>query len=838
MLKDGVIWDGDAEELFKDRMGFAEWAELAVGASVCVGPRQYSEAEEAGATPSRIWDFFVGYDRGAGFFEANGKRSPNGKLEGSAWTEPRGATEADWAEHLRGGRKGLGLVPLLADNTVRFAAIDVDDYKIDHKALAQKVADLNLPLTPFRSKSAGAHLFCFVREPVPAADMMGFLDRCRELLGLPKKTELFPKQITREPGDTGNWINLPYFGGDRSTRFAFTADQPHMTLEQCEAHLAKVAMSREEFYAAVAAAKAAKPLARKASAQPIVQGAELVAIDDEPDATEEGTSVFSDGPPCLQTIAAHGGFREGERNQGMFNVAVYVKKKHPRDWERHLEQLNQQLCLPPLEDRELVKSLERSHGRRDYGYKCSQAPIAPHCNKSVCLTRSYGVGGPGVRLGHFVAYMPTHSYMFLPTMEMWSGASVNAKIGDVPVPGQEKPVAATAWLDRNRAVEQMTWAPGRPRIIKDLLIADSGFIEHVGARVLNVYRPPAIVPQEGDPSPWLNHLRKLYGEDAEHLIKWFAQRVQHPEIKINHALVLGGAPQIGKDTLLEPVIRAVGQWNCAEISPKQIGGRFNGYLKAVILRISEVRDLGDVDRFAFYEATKTMSAAPPATSRIDEKFKPEYMIPNIVGLIHTTNHKTDGMYLAGDDRRHFVAWSECQQSEQRRDFEDGYFSSLWSWYEQGGFEIVAHYLRTLDLTGFDPKAPPRKTEAFWAIVNAHHAPENAELADVIDRLSEAPAVTLNMLVNTLSIYDPQENSFREWLMDRRNRKRIPHRMDEVGFVPQRNPYSPSDGLWKVDGKRQVIYVRKELSAAAQLSAASNLSRRSSEDPSLDEEIPF
>ena len=69
-----------------------------------------------------------------------------------------------------------------------------------------------------------------------------------------------------------------------------------------------------------------------------------------------------------------------------------------------------------------------------------------------------------------------------------------------------------------------------------------------------------------------------------------AHRVQRPQEKINHALVLGGAQGIGKDTLLEPVKYAVGSWNFREVSPQQAMGRFNGFLKAVILRVSEARD--------------------------------------------------------------------------------------------------------------------------------------------------------------------------------------------------------------------------------------------------------
>ena len=34
-------------------------------------------------------------------------------------------------------------------------------------------------------------------------------------------------------------------------------------------------------------------------------------------------------------------------------------------------------------------------------------------------------------------------------------------------------------------------------------------------------------------------------------------------------------------------------------------GRFNGFLKSVVLRVNEARDLGDVNRYQFYDHLKT-----------------------------------------------------------------------------------------------------------------------------------------------------------------------------------------------------------------------------------------
>jgi hypothetical protein len=46
---------------------------------------------------------------------------------------------------------------------------------------------------------------------------------------------------------------------------------------------------------------------------------------------------------------------------------------------------------------------------------------------------------------------------------------------------------------------------------------------------------------------------------------------------------------------------------------------------------------------------------------------------------------------------------------------------IWGWYDAGGDRHVAAYLAKLDLSTFDPKAPPPKTAAFWAIVEDRSA---------------------------------------------------------------------------------------------------------------------
>jgi hypothetical protein len=375
--------------------------------------------------------------------------------------------------------------------------------------------------------------------------------------------------------------------------------------------------------------------------------------------------------------------------------------------------------------------------------------------------------------------------------------------------GKIKRIKPNAYLDAHRHVEQMTWAPGLPLTIEDRLIAEGGWIERRGVTTFNLYRPPtARQGNSADADRWLDLVRRVYPEDADHIITFCAHRVQYPEVKVNHGLVLGGAPGIGKDTMLEPLKHGVGPWNCKEVSPQDIMGTYNDYMRCVALRISEARDLGDVNRYAFYDHMKTMLATPPDVIRVNAKYIPQHYVLNVACEIYTTNHRFDGLYLPADDRCSYVAWSEVKQA----DFTGGFWVGLWDWYRAGGLENVVAYLSELDISRFDPKAPPKKTEAFWQIVRAGAASEEAELADIL----EGPAAT-----TLAKVLGAAHGDLFEWLKDRKNRRVIPHKFEACGYAPVRNS-DAKDGLWVIGGKRQTVYGRLDLSLSDRVKAAQKL----------------
>jgi hypothetical protein len=439
---------------------------------------------------------------------------------------------------------------------------------------------------------------------------------------------------------------------------------------------------------------------------------------------------------------------------------------------------------------------------------------------------------PGWRIGmqieDFVAYKLQHKFIYLPTGDPWPASSIDSSLrprglvdrAGRPIlndQGRQKTIKATTWLDRNAVVQRMTWAPGEPQIIKNKLFDEGGVIHKFGARTFNKYKPSNLNPGDSRKAGlWLAHVKRLLCEEASHVTLWLAHRVQRPHEKINHGLVIGGDPGIGKDTMLEPVKRAVGHWNWQEISPHHILGNFNPYVQAVVLRINEMRDMGDFNRYTYYERMKTLKAAPPDTLPVNQKYIEQYAISNVVAVVETTNYR-ESIWLPPDDRRNHVSW--C--SLKKEDFEKEYWNRLWHFYDhENGASHVMAYLLELDLSDFDPKAPPPKTEAFWVTVNAGRADEETEMGDVIDALGRPDAITIHKVIAAAT----QHYDLSQWLTDRRNSRAIRANLERCGYTNIPSP-NAKDGRWRMAGKSVDIYVKKDLSPGEKFKAAEALCKR-------------
>lgn len=374
----------------------------------------------------RFQALFSGFQERFGQFDL-ASHTGEGKRTGRALTRNTGATSDDFAAHLA-GKTGIGIIPLRSDDTIHFAAIDIDVYPAEQERRGLTHGDVALALmdTPMivsRSKSNGVHVWLFAATPVPAKLATDYLRAQAAQLGV-AGCEVFPKQTTRHSReDVGNWINLPYFG---DTRKAVVPNKSGSTISMVEPTVEKFLDIAE------AAAKLVDEDYLRAH----------VALPETQRDTIDESPMWQDGPPCLQALIA--GFperrdgikrkfdrgeitedqynkqlaftnpqlTEGGRNKAFFNAGHYLRRRlsphttdigatTPEQQGALRRALNEAHVKWRVEtghegiDRE-IDIIARQASKGKWGYSCSDEPLKGFCNRRLCLKRRYGVGSsPG-----------------------------------------------------------------------------------------------------------------------------------------------------------------------------------------------------------------------------------------------------------------------------------------------------------------------------------------------------------------------------------------------------------------------------------------------------------
>ncbi len=291
--------------------------------------------------------------------------------------------------------------------------------------------------------------------------------------------------------------------------------------------------------------------------------------------------------------------------------------------------------------------------------------------------------------------------------------------------GEKKKVApsrAINNIDTGLTVEGSTWWPGQPRFIHDVVISERGAMPLRGACCYNLYIEPTRcwTPHTEDPTPWLNHVKKLYPEpeEHEHFFDFCAHMIQRPYEKVNHGIVMAGVQGIGKDTALMPIRRGVGEWNAAEIGPDAIMSSYNGYVKSVLLIINEVRPQEEEFKAVnFYNLLKPILSSPPEMLPMTLKYANTIYVRNLCHVVLTTNDPL-AMYIPTEDRRLFVMSSALGDPKTSGQFSADYFDQLYHWLNNGGTETVIDWLKRRPIPQQLITAAPPLTRGKTAIIES------------------------------------------------------------------------------------------------------------------------
>lgn len=424
-----------------------------------------------------------------------------------------------------------------------------------------------------------------------------------------------------------------------------------------------------------------------------------------PSASREASPASGDESPI----------NEGSRNETLFRLGRSLRAKGLTEAGIGAALLaeNRARCVPPLPEEE-VRATAKSAASKAAGHSAQWAaehgaavgggaagnvvPMAP-ARAERARQRGDEKRDATARAGKLV-----ERYVFVIEQGQWydrkagiystKEALNSAYLGDFP-----DPKISTAILTHARAqiVDTVTWMPDAGQII-----------EVHGARAVNTWRDDGLKWRPGDPTnfaPWMEHVEWLVpdGGMRRHLLDWLSFTLRFPGKKINHQLLLGGLPRIGKDTLIQPLIRGLGASNVAQPYAEEIGSEFNDFLDRRKLVVFQ--EIHSFQRRDIENKLKPLCAAPPDSLRVNIKGVRHYTVPNLVSLVFMTNHWADAVSISPGDGRYFCVWSPV--SPRRAD----YYRDLYAWMDGGGDRAVIRYLKEDHyLDQFQPGASPPGTE--------------------------------------------------------------------------------------------------------------------------------
>jgi hypothetical protein len=219
------------------------------------------------------------------------------------------------------------------------------------------------------------------------------------------------------------------------------------------------------------------------------------------------------------------------------------------------------------------------------------------------------------------------------------------------------------------------------------------------------------VQHGGRPNPFVDHLRRLFGKDAQYVLKWLASLVQKPGKHTAVALVVVGGQGTGKTTMFELFMKKVlgsryfGQTNNPE---NDLFSRF-GFLKdSKILVVVDDFNVGtlkmNADPFKSYITGETIP--------FESKGKMSIELLNCANFVLTTN-KHDPVKLDADDRRYAV----LEVSDKLKG-NHTYFSKLYRYLDDPeNIRAIYDLLRDVDISSTNFQAERPITELYQEIKN-------------------------------------------------------------------------------------------------------------------------
>lgn len=239
------------------------------------------------------------------------------------------------------------------------------------------------------------------------------------------------------------------------------------------------------------------------------------------------------------------------------------------------------------------------------------------------------------------------------------------------------------WIKNRRDVQyldEVAFRPDRP----------TNDAPNANPMLYNLYEGMhAVKAVPGDATPFYDHILKAWCANdevkAKWIITWFADIVQNPGNRPASALVIHGGQGTGKSIIFDHCLsKVLAPYAVTSNRREDITGRFNTVLKTTLLFVAEESVFaGDPQA-----AAKIKSYVSSDTFTLEAKGQDTSTAKMFARFAFLTND-FHAMRMDNDDRRYCVIETSDEYKQKTE-----YFQKLRTWFEDGGNEIVFHYLKT------------------------------------------------------------------------------------------------------------------------------------------------
>lgn len=259
--------------------------------------------------------------------------------------------------------------------------------------------------------------------------------------------------------------------------------------------------------------------------------------------------------------------------------------------------------------------------------------------------------------------------------------------------------------------------------------------DDLGRKGVNMYKPAEVELIDGDPAPFLNHLKVLIPNDDDRriLIEFLAHNVRFPGYKIPWAPVIQSVEGAGKGVMKYLVTHAFGKIYVHFPNAKELtnsGSQFNAWMRNKLFILAD--EIKVDDRRDLIEVLKPMISE--TLIEVQSKGVDQELEDNYANWCFFTNYK-DAVPVSKNGRRYAIFFSPLQTEGDllAAGMDEGYFNILYGWLKAGGAAIVTNWLRNypIERGAIAMRAP--KTSSWDEAVKIGRSPIERVIVEAIEQ---------------------------------------------------------------------------------------------------------